>query len=96
MNIEILTPEQNEAMQYEPVLAPVIIGVITPYEREYRMWIKRIGVEKYPNATFRKISRKDDVRGLKLHGLEYGYQYWKVDDECVYWAKTRVVAFNGR
>lgn len=95
MNIEILTPEQNEGMHYKPVLAPLTIGVITPYDRTYRMWIERIGFNKYPNATFKMISRQDDVRGVVFHGLEYGYQYWIVDAECVFLAKTRVVAFNG-
>ena len=94
MNIEIPTPEQNDQMGYNPVLDPVIIGVLTPYNRTYRDWVKLIGVKKYPNATFRRISRIEDSRGLRCHGLEYGYCYWEVPDECVFNAKIRVAPFD--
>ena len=85
---------QNEQIGYSPVLDPIIIGVLTPYGRTYRDWVKFIGVKKYPNATFRRISRIEDSRGLICHGLEYGYLYWEIDNDCIFDAEIRVVPFN--
>ena len=62
----------------------IIIGVITPYERSFRMWKLAIGIARYPKAMFKKIDNNpDNIIGVYYDKIVCGYDCSKVSKEYV-------------
>lgn len=80
--------------EIKPCYDNLNVGVITPSERNFRMWVDKVGRIKYPNGKFIRISRKEDCFGLIINLIEGGLQWWKVDHDCVEAAYHRVIRFD--
>ncbi len=59
-----------------------VIGVITPYLRDFEMWKVDIGYKNYgDDAEFVRIRNLDDVRGREFKDIVKGYKYWEINED---------------
>lgn len=68
-----------------------VIGVVTPYERLFRIWIEETGKKMYGDKyKFVLIRKIDDVRGREFFAVEKGINYQDVDVEIYDAAVMRI------
>ena len=90
MKKETLNVKETKAINYEPLLPPVI-GVVTPYKRDFEFWKQDKGYEKYgKNVKFVMLRTIQDVVGRSYKTVEMGYRHNKVHVDVVNAAVVRI------
>lgn len=77
--------------EMEPKSLQRIVGVIGVNDELFKYWCDEEGCDKYGlNTHFVLISSREKLRSCNLMCIDYGYDYRKVPDGVIQYAKLRM------